>query len=160
MSQQSSKWPISLKYIIFKIHLVNLKVSNIFQVPVRRSPSPGGWETLFYAIGCTTVNSFRVFRFSSFYLVHLNLFEDDCLTMVAVWPFWNGLPELKWFVHLVIFCLFECWRKQYILFFSEIWAKLAISYEVLTLNLILSTSLWRKIGLYWAFFHFWGIGPF
>ncbi len=43
---------------------------------------------------------FRVLRFSSFYLVHLNLFVDYCLTMVAVWPF------LKWFARNKMICTF------------------------------------------------------
>jgi len=33
-------------------------------------------------------------------------------------------------------------------YFEEIWAKLAISYEILTLKLVILTNFWRKFGLF------------
>ena len=35
---------------------------------------------------------------------------------------------------------------------GEIWAKLAIFHEILTLNLVIQTNFWGKFGLYLAFF--------
>ncbi len=82
--------------------------------------------------------------------------------MVAIWTFWNRLPEIKWFGHFAIFGLF--WMINKIVnvkaWFGEIWAKLEVFDEILTLNLVISTNFWRKFRLYLDFYHFWGFDPF
>ncbi len=79
--------------------------------------------------------------------------------MVAIWPFLNGLPERKLFGHLAIF-----WILKKIVYFKacfwEIWAKLAIFYEIIPLNLVILTNLWRKFDLYLAFLSSLRIWPF
>ncbi len=62
---------------------------------------------------------------------------------LAIWPF---------------FGLFWMWSKivYFEASFGEIWAKLAIFYEILTLNLVIYANFWGKFGLYLAFYRFWG----
>ena len=61
-----------------------------------------------------------------------------------IWPFWQYLA-LFWMLKKIVY--FEAC-------FGEIWAKLAIYYQIHTLNLVILTNFQWKFGLYLAFFIF------
>jgi len=70
-------------------------------------------------------------------------------SMVAIWPFWNCLPEMKWLSQLAIFGFI--WEIVYLkASFGKIWANFAIFFEILGLNLVKLQFFCRNFGL----FHF------
>ncbi len=90
------------------------------------------------------------------------------ITIFAIWlfltpyhqnlTFLNGLQEIIWFGHSAIFWPFLKIEENCIFkaCFGEIWAKHAIFYEILPLNLVILTNL----GFIWAFLFFERFGPY
>jgi len=79
--------------------------------------------------------------------------------MVAIWPFWNGLPEIKIFGHLIIFWPFLKIKENSIYLkptFEKSVQNLQYFMKFLLWNLFFLTNFWRKFGL----FSFMKIWPF
>jgi len=70
------------------------------------------------------------------YVMHWSV-KDMCWSFQPWLPFglfWKGLPEIKWFVHLATFCLFQMLKKMvyFKACFEEILAKIILFNEILT----------------------------
>jgi len=73
-----------------------------------------------------------------------------------IWPFWNCLPEIKWFGHLAIFWPFLTVDKNSI-FWALFWTnliKFQTFYEILHFNSAILTNFWMKFGLCLAYLIF------
>jgi len=80
-------------------------------------------------------------------------------TWLPLCLFWNDLQEIKRFGHFLLF--YDSWKKLFFeACFGEIWAKLTIYYEILSLNLIILTNFRKKFGLFWSFWPFFLFGLF